>query len=74
MYSANATNSLIAYEVIMDVAFLHPHTKEWQVVVLGPRLPVMSLSVRNFTTDAQKWLERWKKRNPGQIAPQFDAG
>ena len=74
LYVMHEPNSLTEYEVISDVAFLDPHTKEWQVIVLGASLPVLSLSVLNFTTNPDDWVRLWLKRHPGCTLELTNAG
>ena len=64
LYVAHDPTELTEYEVISDVAFLDPHTKEWQIIVIGPTLPAMSQSVKNFTTNPEDWAGLWQKRHP----------
>jgi len=74
LYMMHEPASLTEYEVISDVAFLDPHTKEWQIIVIGASLPVISHSVSNFTTNPDDWARLWKKRHPGCKLELTDAG
>jgi len=72
LYVKHCPSSLTEYEVISDVAFLHPQMKEWHLIVLGPTLPIISHPVSNFTSSKADWVKFWKKRHPRCTPEVFD--
>ncbi len=66
LYMMHAPEELTEYEVISDMAFRDPATKEWHLVVIGPTMPVISHPVSNFTTSEKDWLQFWSTRHKGR--------
>lgn len=64
LYIQYSLSSLSEYEVLSDIAIRDPRTREWQLIVLGPKLPVISRPARLFVVDSERWVEFWKKRHP----------
>ena len=64
LYIRHCVSSLTEYEVLSDVAYLHPQMKEWHLVVLGPSLPLVSHPVTHFTSTKEDWMKFWRKRHP----------
>lgn len=63
---AFAPETLCRYEVIHDFAFQNPVSHEWQVLVIGSSLPIVSLDCGNFAAREETWLRFWKKRHRGE--------
>lgn len=66
LYHKFTPETISEYEVLLDVAFKDPHTKEWQVILLGPRLPVMSRPVNFFVADLSEWKNFYAGRHEGE--------
>lgn len=64
LYCKYTPERCVEYQVIVEVAFLDPITKQWSVIVLGPRMPVsaMALPVSQFVADPAEWEKFQAKR------------
>ena len=63
LYTKYTPTRCVEYEEILGLAFQDPHTKEWKVLVVGPKLPIVSYSATNFVSDPSLWAEFWERRN-----------